>query len=52
MVAYGACAAVGLVEEGDTAPSLNATPPAADGPGNELARSLGNRLEAFANRGC
>lgn len=50
--AYGACAAVGLVEEGDVGGPVNATPQAADGPGPGLGQCLGNRLEAFANRGA
>ncbi|MFN3437153.1 MAG: hypothetical protein ACK41V_05625 [Acidovorax sp.] len=51
LVAYGACAAVGLVEQDDAGYPVNVPPPTGDGPDNDLVQSLGNRLEVFASRG-
>jgi hypothetical protein len=51
LVAYGACAAVGLVEQDDVGYPVKVPPPTADGPDNDLVQALGYRLEAFASRG-
>lgn len=50
MVAYGASASVGLVEEGDVGAAAKV--PADHKPDSEIGRCLGNRLEAYQYRGC
>lgn len=50
MVAHGACAAVGLVEEGEAAACAHPQPLAAQGP-LPLGQCIGHRLEAYPYRG-
>ncbi|EJE50971.1 hypothetical protein PMI14_04302 [Acidovorax sp. CF316] len=50
MVAYGASAAVGLVEGDEIPAKVPAT--TADIPQSELGKCLGNRFEAYLYRGC
>ena len=50
LVARGACAAVGLVEEGEAAACANPQLPAAQGP-LPLGQCICHRLEAYPYRG-
>lgn len=50
MVAHGACAAVGLVQEGAPAACATPQPPAAQDP-HPLGQCIGHRLEAYRHRG-